>query len=153
MLAVLLVGKVVSYASLADAVRGADWRWVPVCVAGEVLAYAGYILAYRDLARVDGGPTLSYRLITRVVATSFGAYVLSSVAGPAVDFWALRRAGAGRNDAVVRDPRDERAQVRRARRAPPRSPAPCSWRGTTRRSRWRSRGSSSSPSASCSRPG
>jgi glycosyltransferase 2 family protein len=101
-LAVLLVGKVASYASLADAIRDADWRWVPVCVAGEVLAYAGYILAYRDLARVDGGPTLSYRLITRVVATSFGAYVLSSVAGPAVDFWALRRAGARRNDAVVR---------------------------------------------------
>jgi uncharacterized membrane protein YbhN (UPF0104 family) len=101
-LAVLLVGKVVSFASLGDAIRGADWRWVPVCVAGEVLAYTGYILAYRDLARVDGGPTLSYRLITRVVATSFGAYVLSSVAGPAVDFWALRRAGAKRNDAVVR---------------------------------------------------
>lgn len=102
MLAVLLVGRVASYASLAEAIRDADWRWVPVCVAGEVLAYAGYILAYRDLARVDGGPTLGYRLITRVVATSFGAYVLSSVAGPAVDFWALRRAGARRNDAVVR---------------------------------------------------
>jgi uncharacterized membrane protein YbhN (UPF0104 family) len=101
-LAVLLVGKVVSFSSLAEAIRGADWRWVPVCMAGEVLAYAGYILAYRDLARVDGGPTLTYRLITRVVATSFGAYVLSSVAGPAVDFWALRRAGARRNDAVVR---------------------------------------------------
>jgi len=101
-LAVLLVGKATSYATLAESIRDADWRWVPVCVAGEVLAYAGYILAYRDLARVDGGPTLSYRLITRVVATSFGAFVLSSVAGPAVDFWALRRAGAQRNDAVVR---------------------------------------------------
>lgn len=101
-LAVLLVGKATSYASLAESIRGADWRWVPVCLAGELLAYAGYILAYRDLARVDGGPTLSYRLITRVVATSFGAFVLSSVAGPAVDFWALRRAGAQRNDAVVR---------------------------------------------------
>src|SRR5215212_1282547 len=77
--AVLLVGKVASYASLVDAVRDADWRWVVVCVAGEVLAYTGYILAYRDLARVDGGPTLSYRLITRIVATSFGAFVLSSV--------------------------------------------------------------------------
>jgi uncharacterized membrane protein YbhN (UPF0104 family) len=101
-LAVLLVGKATSYATLADSVRDADWRWIPVCIAGEVLAYAGYILAYRDLARVDGGPTLSYRLITRVVATSFGAFVLSSVAGPAVDFWALRRAGAQRNDAIVR---------------------------------------------------
>ena len=101
-LVVLAVGKATSYARLADSVRGADWRWVPVCVAGEVLAYAGYILAYRDVARVDGGPRLGYGLITRVVATSFGAFVLSSAAGPAVDFWALRRAGAGRNEAVVR---------------------------------------------------
>jgi uncharacterized membrane protein YbhN (UPF0104 family) len=101
-LAVLLIGKATSYARLVDSVKDADWWWVPVCVAGEVLAYAGYILAYRDVARVDGGPTLSYRRITKVVAAGFGAFVLSSAGGPAVDFWALRRAGAGRNEAVVR---------------------------------------------------
>ena len=101
-LAVLLIGKATSYAKLTDSVRGADWRWVPVCVLGELLAYAGYILSYRDVARVDGGPVLGYGLITRVVATGFGAFVLSSAGGPAVDFWALRRAGAGRNEAVVR---------------------------------------------------
>jgi uncharacterized membrane protein YbhN (UPF0104 family) len=101
-LAVLLIGKATSYARLTDSVRGADWRWVPVCVAGELLAYAGYILAYRDVARVDGGPTLSYPVIARVVAAGFGAFVLSAAGGPAVDFWALRRAGAGRNEAVVR---------------------------------------------------
>lgn len=100
--AVLLIGKATSYTKLADSVKGADWRWVPLCALGEVLAYAGYILAYRDVARVDDGPTLGYGLITRVVATSFGAFVLSSAGGPAVDFWALRRAGASRNDAVVR---------------------------------------------------
>src|SRR5919108_3595822 len=101
-LAVVLIGKATSYAKLTDSIRGADWRWVPVCVLGELLAYAGYILAYRDVARVDGGPVLGYGLIARVVATGFGAFVLSSAGGPAVDFWALRRAGAGRNDAVVR---------------------------------------------------
>jgi uncharacterized membrane protein YbhN (UPF0104 family) len=101
-LAVLLIGKATSYTKLADSVRGADWRWVAVCIVGELLAYAGYILAYRDVARVDGGPTLSYRVISRVVAAGFGAFVLSAAGGPAVDYWALRRAGAGRNEAVVR---------------------------------------------------
>ena len=101
-LAVVLIGKATSYARLADSVRSADWRWVPVCVAGELLAYAGYILAYRDVARVEGGPTLGYGVIARVVATGFGAFVLTAAGGPAVDFWALRRAGVGRNEAVVR---------------------------------------------------
>jgi hypothetical protein len=40
--------------------------------------------------------------VARVVATGFGAFVLTSAGGPAVDFWALRRAGASRNEAVVR---------------------------------------------------
>jgi len=101
-LAVLLIGKVTSYAKLSESVRGADWRWVAICLLGEVLAYGGYILAYRDVARIDGGPTLRYRVIGRVVAAGFGAFVLSAAGGPAVDYWALRRAGAGRNEAVVR---------------------------------------------------
>jgi uncharacterized membrane protein YbhN (UPF0104 family) len=98
----VLVGRVTSYAGLLDAVREGDWRWLPVCAAGEVLAYVGYVLAYRDLARVDGGPELRYGVIARIVAAGFGAFVLSSAGGPAVDFWALSRAGLSRNEAVTR---------------------------------------------------
>lgn len=102
LVAFVAIGKATSYTRLLDELRGADWRWLPVCAVGEVLAYVGYILAYRDLARVDGGPVLRYGVITRVVATGFGAFVLSSAGGPAVDFWALNRAGVSRNEAVTR---------------------------------------------------
>ena len=100
--AVVLIGKFASYTRLLDNIRDADWRWLPVCALGEVLAYLGYIVAYRDIARVDGGPDLPYRTVGGVVATSFGAFVVTSAGGPAVDFWALTRAGLGRNDAVTR---------------------------------------------------
>jgi uncharacterized membrane protein YbhN (UPF0104 family) len=102
LLAFFAIGKVTSYTRLLDEVNDADWRWLPVLAAGEVLAYAGYILAYRDLARVDAGPELRYGVITRIVATGFGAFVLTSAGGPAVDFWALSRAGLSRNEAVTR---------------------------------------------------
>lgn len=100
--AILLVGKVASYAKLVHRLGDASWPWLTLCVAGEILAYAGYILGYRDVARVDDGPELSYRTVTGVVATGFGAFVLTSAGGPAVDYWALTRAGASRNDAVTR---------------------------------------------------
>jgi uncharacterized membrane protein YbhN (UPF0104 family) len=100
--AFLLIGKVASYARLAHELGKADWPWLSLCVLGEILAYTGYILGYRDVARVDGGPKLSYRTVIGVVATGFGAFVVTSAGGPAVDYWALTRAGATRNDAVTR---------------------------------------------------
>src|ERR671937_1815153 len=100
--AFLLIGKVASYARLAHELGDADWPWLALCVLGEIFAYTGYILGYRDVARVDGGPDLSYRTVTGVVATGFAAFVVTSAGGPAVDYWALTRAGATRNDAVAR---------------------------------------------------
>lgn len=100
--AVLLIGKVASYTKLVHRLGDASWPWLALCVAGELLAYTGYILGYRDVARVDGGPELSYWTVTGVVATGFGAFVVTSAGGPAVDYWALTRAGASRNDAVTR---------------------------------------------------
>ena len=41
---------------MVQALRTADSAWFPVCLGGELLAYAGFIAAYRDVARVDGGP-------------------------------------------------------------------------------------------------
>lgn len=83
--------------------RRGDKAWFAGCVAGELLAYCGYVLAYRDVIRVDGGPRLPYRTVVRVVVASFGATVLGAAAGGlAVDYWALRRAKAGADEAVSR---------------------------------------------------
>ncbi|MDX6647396.1 MAG: putative heme transporter [Miltoncostaeaceae bacterium] len=100
---VALIGKAANYDTLLDAVREADKRWLVLCFAGELLAYAGYILAYRDCARVDGGPVLEFWLATRVVIAGFGAFVVATSAGGlAVDYWALRKAGQSRHQAIAR---------------------------------------------------
>lgn len=98
-----LIGNAADFGELAEAVRRAEAAWLPVCLAGLLLAYAGYILAYRDFARVLGGPRFSYRTVARIVGVGFGANLVGSGAGGfAVDFWAVKRAGLGLHDAVRR---------------------------------------------------
>ncbi|HXV56628.1 MAG TPA: lysylphosphatidylglycerol synthase transmembrane domain-containing protein [Gaiellaceae bacterium] len=98
-----LLGAAADFDALWQAVRAADHVWLPLCLAGLVAAYAGYILGYREVARMHGGPSLPFGTVTRVVAIGFGANVLGSAAGGlAVDFWALHRAGASVRDAARR---------------------------------------------------
>jgi len=60
------------YNRLVDAVQDVVPTWFAVCFAGQVVAYLGYVLAVRDIARVDGGPILSFRLSMRTVVAGFG---------------------------------------------------------------------------------
>ena len=101
--AVALIGSVASYDKLIEAAKKADKTWFPVCLLGEVLAYAGYIVGYRGIARAREGPRFDYWTVTRIVGVGFGAFVVAaSVGGLAVDFWALTRAGKDPHDAARR---------------------------------------------------
>jgi uncharacterized membrane protein YbhN (UPF0104 family) len=92
--AVAAIGQITSFHQMLRALERADKAWFPICLGGELLAYAGYIVAYRDVARVDGGPRFSLWTATRIVAIGFGAFVAGSSAGTlGLDFWALHRAG------------------------------------------------------------
>jgi uncharacterized membrane protein YbhN (UPF0104 family) len=101
--AVFLIGELANFTKMTKALRRADGRWFAVCLAGELAAYAGYIAAYRDFARADGGPKLPLWTATRVIVVGFGAFVAGSSAGTlGVDYWALQRAGDDRHRAVRR---------------------------------------------------
>lgn len=98
-----LIGSVAHWGGLLHGLKRADRAWLPVLVLGELIAYVGYVLAYRDVARVHGGPTLRYWTIVRVIGIGFGAFAIgSSAGGLAVDFWALRRAGVRAHQAIRR---------------------------------------------------
>lgn len=72
----------------------ADKPLLPICVAGQLMAYLGYTFAYRTAARATGGPCFDYWTTARIVIFGAGTAILgASVGGLAVDFWALRRAG------------------------------------------------------------
>ena len=101
--AIALIGHLSDWSQILDIAGEADPRWLAVCIAGEILAYVGYILAYHDLARARGGPRMSYWTVSRVVALGFGATAVgSSAGGLAIDFWALHRAGSPVHEAARR---------------------------------------------------
>ena len=80
-----------------------SWGWLAVCLAGELIAYGGYVLTIRDMSRVDGGPEMDMAGSTQAVVAGFGVFAATRASGGfAVDYWAFRRAGAGRRDAVSR---------------------------------------------------
>jgi uncharacterized membrane protein YbhN (UPF0104 family) len=80
-----------------------SWAWLSVCLVGEVVAYLGYVLTIRDMARVDSGPEMDVSASAATVVAGFGVFAATrSSGGFAVDYWAFRRAGAGRRDAVSR---------------------------------------------------
>ncbi len=101
--AVVGIGQVTSLHHVVRALGRANQWWFPVCLGGELLAYAGYVAAYRDVARVDGGPCLGRWTALRIIVIGFGAVVIGSSAGTlGIDYWALHRAGEPRHTAVRR---------------------------------------------------
>jgi P-type Mg2+ transporter len=102
-LVVGLIGQVTSFRDMLNALDDANTWWFPACLAGEIAAYAGYIAAYRDIARVNGGPRFPLWTVTRIVGVGFGAFVAGSSFGTlGVDYWALYRAGDDTHTAVRR---------------------------------------------------
>jgi uncharacterized membrane protein YbhN (UPF0104 family) len=73
------------------------WIWLPIAVAGEVVAYAGYTLAYREVARAEHGAELEVPKAAALVASGFGVFVHGG--GFALDREALRRAGLSETEA------------------------------------------------------
>ena len=98
-----LIGKAAGYTRLVDSLQGADLHWLPLLLGGQVVAYLGYIMAYRATARIDGGPRLPFALTTWIVGASFGAFAVANAVGAlGVDYWALRRTGANHHSAFTR---------------------------------------------------
>jgi len=81
--------------------RHLDPIWLPVAFGMEVAAYFGYVVAYREVARLEGGPRLGLGRAGAIVAAGFGAFVIRG--GFVVDRQALEAAGL--------DPRQARARV------------------------------------------
>ncbi len=80
-----------------------NWWWLAGCLAGELLAYGGYVLTVRDMARVDDGNEVDLAASTKTVVAGFGVFAATrSSGGFAVDYWAFREAGSSRRDAVRR---------------------------------------------------
>ncbi len=79
------------------------WAWLLVCLVGEVVAYAGYVLTIREVARVDNCSEMSLSVSAKTVVAGFGVFAATrSSGGFAVDNWAFQKAGATESEAAER---------------------------------------------------
>ena len=74
--------------------------WFLVAFGAEVVAYAGYVLSYREVSRVERGPEMPARDALAAVTAGFGAFVAQG--GFAVDLHAFRQTGVSDREARVR---------------------------------------------------
>jgi uncharacterized membrane protein YbhN (UPF0104 family) len=80
-----------------------SWGWLLACAFGELVAYGGYVLTVRDMARVDEGNELDLSTSVTTVVAGFGVFAATRASGGfAVDYWAFRQAGATRQEATRR---------------------------------------------------
>jgi uncharacterized membrane protein YbhN (UPF0104 family) len=98
--AVAGVSWAAGFEAVAARLRHVDAVWLPVALAAEALAYVGYVLAYREVARVEGGPELPHSRVLALVATGFGVFVARG--GFAVDLHAFRQECVDDREARVR---------------------------------------------------
>jgi uncharacterized membrane protein YbhN (UPF0104 family) len=78
----------------------ADWWWLGAATFGEVVAYLGYVVAYREVATVEDGPTLTLPNAFSLVVTGFSPFI--ALGGFALDLEALRHAVDEEKEARVR---------------------------------------------------
>jgi len=108
LLSALIAGGTVVVIAASDRPR-ALWHtleqmqpvWLLAALGAELVAYAGYVVAYRSAILVPGRPRLSLTLTIRLVVAGFGPFV--PMGGFAFDRLALR--------AVHHNPRGARVQV------------------------------------------
>ncbi len=88
------------FASVGDHLRHVNPFWFAVALAGAVAAHVGYLLAFREIARVDDGLPIGLARTGAIVATGFGVFVPRG--GFALDVEALVDLGVPQEEARVR---------------------------------------------------
>lgn len=74
--AVLAIARATGADSVGRAFSDVDAGWIAVIAGAELLAYPGYVFAYRSIARVHGHARLTLPLVARVVVAGFGPFAI-----------------------------------------------------------------------------
>src|SRR5690348_2844387 len=94
------VAWVAGFGHIAGRLKEVSPIWFLVALGAEAVAYVGYTLSYREVARVEEGPSMNARTAVAAVSAGFGAFVARG--GFAVDLHAFRQAGVSDREARVR---------------------------------------------------
>jgi uncharacterized membrane protein YbhN (UPF0104 family) len=91
---------VAGFGHVAARLQSVQPIWFLVALGAEAVAYVGYVLSYREVSRVEEGPSMNARTSLAAVTAGFGAFVARG--GFAVDLHAFRQAGVSDREARVR---------------------------------------------------
>jgi uncharacterized membrane protein YbhN (UPF0104 family) len=91
---------VAGFDNVADRAFYPHWPWLVAALGGQLVAYVGYIFAYRDVARAEDGTELELPRTAALVSTGFGVFVAAG--GFSLDAEALHRAGLSEKEARAR---------------------------------------------------
>jgi uncharacterized membrane protein YbhN (UPF0104 family) len=98
--AVLAIAAAYGFGTFPDAWSNLQPAWLVLAIGAELLAIPLYVIAYRAVARIHGGPALSLPLAARVVAAGFGPFAVGG--GFSIDKRALHAMENDREVATVR---------------------------------------------------
>jgi uncharacterized membrane protein YbhN (UPF0104 family) len=85
------VAWVAGFEHVLHVMQRVDPVWFASAFGAQIVAYFGYVLAYREVARVEEGCDLSTRSVVAAVTAGFGSFVARG--GFAVDVHAFKQAG------------------------------------------------------------
>ena len=97
---VVLIAGIYGFASFGAVWGRLHYGWVPVTLAGAVLATIAYVIAYCAVMRLDDGPRVATALVIRLVTLGFGPFVPAG--GFAVDKRALHALEGDERRAQIR---------------------------------------------------
>jgi uncharacterized membrane protein YbhN (UPF0104 family) len=104
-LVVVTVGRVAGFTKVTDTVRAGDTQWLAVCVAGQIMLFGAYAAAFRSAVAFEHGPVVPRGTSVQLALAGFAAtqvVAAGGVAGLGFNYWAIRRFGIERRDALVR---------------------------------------------------
>jgi len=73
--ALIAVGLVAGIRDVFGLLDDLDWTWIPIAVGAVVVSHIGYILAYREVGRMRGGPVVPLGRMGAFVVAGFGMLV------------------------------------------------------------------------------
>jgi len=98
--ALAVMSAIAGWSDVVDQLHPGLSFWFVFAFVAEAAAFCGYVLAYRSVARVEGGPRLGLLATVELVAVGFGAFLAKG--GAALDSKALRSRGGSKREGDVR---------------------------------------------------
>jgi uncharacterized membrane protein YbhN (UPF0104 family) len=97
--ALVVMAVLAGWETVVDQLRPRLSFWFAVAFAAELVAFVGYVFAYRSVAHIEDGPRIGWEQAASVVAVGFGAFLAKG--GGALDSKVLRGRGT-KHDGDVR---------------------------------------------------